>query len=229
MGAYTLAMFDRYRMRHTGTSLPRLLFYDLWRESILLFFRIVHRHRRVDVLNVPRTGPVLLVANHASFYDPPAVGSGIRHRHADYLARASLFKFKPFGWLITMLNSTPIKQGAGDTGAMKATIEKMKQGRLMLVFPEGSRSDDGEVQQFQRGIAVLLKRAHCQIVPVGISGAYEAWPRRQKLPVPFRDKIVVCFGEPISSDELMEAGTEAALSTLRDRVIELKQKAESMR
>ncbi|MFG0298572.1 MAG: hypothetical protein ACF8K1_03105, partial [Phycisphaerales bacterium JB047] len=77
--------------------------------------------------------------------------------------------------------------------------------------------------------AVLLKRAHCQIVPVGVAGAYEAWPRRRKLPIPFRDKIVVCFGEPISSDELMKDGADAALSTLRDRVIELKQKAESMR
>ena len=222
-------MFDRYRLHHPGSSLAQLVFYDLCREAVLLYFRVVHRLKRVDVLKVPPTGPVLLVANHGSFYDPPAVGCGIRHRQSDYLARASLFKFKPFGWLIAQLNSTPIKQGAGDAGAMKATIEKMKHGRLMLVFPEGSRNEAGEVGEFQRGIAVLLKRAHCQVVPVGVAGAYEAWPRKQKLPVPFRDKIVVCYGDPISSDELMQEGTEAALSTLRDRVVELHEKAQSMR
>jgi len=222
-------MFQRYRMRHPGSSLMHLVFYDLCRETVLWYFRIFHRLRRIDVMNIPREGPVLLVANHQSFYDPPAIGGGVRHRHADFLARASLFKFKPFGWLISTLNSSPIKQGAGDAGAMKATIAKMKNGRMMLVFPEGSRSPDGKLQPFQRGAAVLLKRAHCQVVPVGIAGAYEAWPRRRKLPIPFRDKIVVCYGEPIASDELMKESAEAALAHLRERVEALHQKAESMR
>jgi 1-acyl-sn-glycerol-3-phosphate acyltransferase len=222
-------MFERYRMRHPGSSLAHLLFFDVCRETVLWYFRVFHRLRRVDVLNVPREGPVLLIANHQSFYDPPAIGGGIRHRHSDFLARASLFKFIPFGWLISKLNSTPIKQGAGDTGAMKATIEKMGNGRMMLVFPEGSRSPDGELQDFQRGVAVLLKRAHCQVVPVGIAGAYEAWPRRRKLPRPFLDKIVVCYGEPMNSDELMKDGAGSALEELHNEVARLCERAESMR
>lgn len=222
-------MLTRYRLRHPGSSLPRLWFFDLCRESVLWYFRIFHRLRRVDVGNIPREGPVLLVANHQSFYDPPAIGGGIRHRHSDFLARASLFKFRPFGWLISTLNSTPIKQGAGDAGAMKATIEKMKNGRMMLVFPEGARSPDGEIKAFQRGAAVLLKRAHCQVVPVGIAGAYRAWPRTRKLPIPFRDKIVVVYGEPISSDELMRGSADEALGHLRERVIALHERAESLR
>jgi 1-acyl-sn-glycerol-3-phosphate acyltransferase len=206
-----------------------LWFFDLCRETVLWYFRIFHRLRRVDVMNIPREGPVLLIANHQSFYDPPAIGGGIRHRHSDFLARASLFKFKPFGWLISTLNSTPIRQGSGDAGAMKATIEKMHNGRMMLVFPEGSRTPDGELQTFQRGIAVLLKRAHCQVVPVGIAGAYEAWPRRNKLPIPFRDKIVVCYGEPMSSDELMAQGTDEAIERLKVEVRALFERAQSMR
>jgi 1-acyl-sn-glycerol-3-phosphate acyltransferase len=222
-------MFERYRLRHPGSSLPHLWFFDLCRETVLWYFRIFHRLRRVDVMNIPREGPVLLIANHQSFYDPPAIGGGIRHRHSDFLARASLFKFKPFGWLISTLNSTPIRQGSGDAGAMKATIEKMHNGRMMLVFPEGSRTPDGELQTFQRGIAVLLKRAHCQVVPVGIAGAYEAWPRRNKLPIPFRDKIVVCYGEPMSSDELMAQGTDEAIERLKVEVRALFERAQSMR
>lgn len=214
-------MLESYRLRHPGSGLAQIVFYDLWREAILLFFRVVYRHKRVGIDNIPRTGAVLVVANHGSYLDPPAVGCGIRRRQADYLARASLFKFKPFGWLITQLYSTPIKQGAGDAGAMKLTIQKMNEGKLMLVFPEGSRSDDGTLGEFQRGVAVLLKRAHCQIVPVGIAGAYEAWPRGRKFPRIFTKRIVVCYGEPISSDELMSNGTDQALSDLRDRVAQL--------
>lgn len=205
------------------------MFFGACRETVLWYFRIFHRHRRVDVMKIPREGAVLLIANHQSFYDPPAIGGGIRHRHSDFLARASLFNFKPFGWLIRRLNSTPIKQGAGDAGAMKATIEKMKNGRMMLVFPEGARTPDGELQKFQRGVAVLLKRAHCQVVPVGIAGAYEAWPRGRKLPRLFREKIVVCYGDPINSDELMHVGTDAALERLREQVEMLRQRAESLR
>lgn len=222
-------MLARYRMRHPGSSLAQLVFFDCCRETVLWYFRIFHRHRRIGVMNIPREGPVLLIANHQSFYDPPAIGGGVRHRHCDFLARASLFNFKPFGWLIRRLNSTPIKQGAGDAGAMKATIEKMKNGRMMLVFPEGARTPDGEIHTFQRGVAVLLKRAHCHVVPVGIAGAYEAWPRRRKLPVPFRNKIVVCYGEPISSDVLMQDGTEAALDLLRCRVQSLHAQAQAAR
>lgn len=217
-------MLARYRMRHPGSSLAQLIFFDLCRETVLWFFRILYRHKRIGVMNIPRTGPVLLVANHQSFFDPPAIGGGVRHRHADFLARSSLFTFKPFGWLIARLNSTPIRQGAGDAGAMKATIEKMRQGKMMLVFPEGSRTPDGQLQEFQRGAAVLLKRAHCAVVPVGIVGAYEAWPRSRRLPRLLSKRMVVCYGKPIASDELMGAGTDQAMRRLRHEVEKLIEK-----
>ena len=74
-----------------------------------------------------------------------------------------------------------------------------------------------------------VKRAHCHVVPVGIAGAYEAWPRKRKLPLPFRDRIVVCYGEPINSDELMKDGAGPAIEHLRTEVARLLQRAESMR
>jgi len=222
-------MFARYHQRHPGSSLATLLFYDLIRESALLILRVLYRLRRVRVGNVPAQGAVLLVANHQSFLDPPIVSSAIRHRHTDFLARGGLFKFKPFGWLISTLHSTPIKQGAGDTGAMKATLNKLAQGKMMLVFPEGSRTSDGQIQTFQRGIAVLLKRAHCQVVPVGIAGAFDAWPRTRKLPKLLSKRIVVCFGDPIDSDTLMSEGTDDAIATLYERVETLVDEAQGRR
>ncbi len=168
-----------------------------------------------------------MLANHQSFLDPPAVAVGIRHRQTDFLARGGLFNFKPFGWLIKQLHAMPIKQGTGDAGAMKATIAKMNAGKMMVVFPEGSRTPDGQMHPFQRGIAVLLKRTDCQIVPVGIAGAFDAWPRQKKLPRLFTKRIVVCYGEPINAKALMEAGTDQALDTLFEQVQTLVVQAQS--
>ena len=224
-----MPMLAKYRRHHPGSSLASLLFYDLIRESALLILQVFYRLKRVRVKNVPREGAVLLVANHQSFLDPPIVSSAIRHRHTDFLARGGLFKFKPFGWLISTLHSTPIKQGAGDAGAMKATIAKMKEGKMMLVFPEGSRTEDGQMHEFQRGIAVLLKRADCQVVPVGIEGAFDVWPRTRKIPRLFTKRIVVCFGDPVDSNKLMANGTDQAIETLRQSVATLVEEAKSFR
>lgn len=222
-------MLARYRKHHPGSTLSQLLFFDIFREGALFVLVLLYRLKRVDVRNVPAEGGVLMVANHQSFLDPPAIAVGIRHRQADFLAREGLFGFKVFGWFIKNLHAMPIKQGAGDTGAMKLTIAKLNAGKMMIVFPEGSRTYDGDVHEFQRGIAVLIKRADCQIVPVGISGAYDVWPRTRKYPRLFSKRIVVCFGEPIDPQELMSEGTDHAIATLAERVQSLVAKADTFR
>ena len=222
-------MLARYHQRHPGSNLAQLLFYDTFRLCARAALVLVYRLKHIGVEHVPQKGAVLMVANHQSFLDPPAIGVGVSHRHADFLARGGLFRFKPFGWFIRQLNSTPIKQGAGDAGAMKATLKILGDGKMMLVFPEGSRTPDGEMHEFQRGIAVLLKRADCQVVPVGIAGAFEAWPRTAKFPKLFTKRIVVCFGEPIDSKALMAKGTDQAIETLAQRVGGLVEQAQSHR
>lgn len=222
-------MLSRYRQRHPGSNLAQLLFFDVCREGALFTLVLFYRLKRVDVHKVPAQGGVLMVANHQSFLDPPAIAVGIRHRQADFLARGGLFNFKPFGWLIKNLHAMPIKQGAGDAGAMKVTIAKLNAGKMMVVFPEGSRTSDGQMLEFQRGIAVLIKRADCQIVPVGIAGAFDVWPRTKKIPRLFTKRIVVCFGDPIDSDELLAEGTDQAIATLAQRVQALATQAQSHR
>ena len=222
-------MLTNYRQRRPGSTLMQLFFYDFCREVILLTLRLVFRLTTDGIERIPQTGSVLLVANHQSFLDPPAIAVGVRHRHTDFLARGGLFSFKPFGWLIKQLHAMPIKQGKGDAGAMKITISKLKTGKMMLVFPEGSRTHHGDIKEFQRGIAILLKKTDCQVVPVGIDGAFDAWPRTKKLPRLFTKKMVVCYGQPISSTELMANGTDEAIETLAKQVDELVSRARSMR
>lgn len=222
-------MLTRYRQRHPGSTLAQLFFFDFCREGALWVLRFFFRLTTDGIERVPQAGAVLIVANHQSFLDPPAIAVPIRHRQTDFLARGGLFSFKPFGWFIKQLHAMPIKQGKGDAGAMKITISKLKAGKMMVVFPEGSRTHDGDIKEFQRGIAILLKKTDCQVLPVGIDGAFDAWPRTKKLPRLFTKKIVVCYGQPISSAELMVNGPDEAIETLAKRVDELVSRARSKR
>jgi len=172
---------------------------------------------------------VLLVANHQSFFDPPLIGGSLTTRDTDFLARGGLFKFKPFAWIISTLNATPIKQGAGDAGAMKETIKRLNENKAVLVFPEGSRTEDGTVQPFARGISVLLKRADCVVVPVGIAGVWDVWPRHKRFPRVFTRPVAVVYGEPLDTGVLLEGGPDGAISTLQKHVEELAAQAEALR
>jgi len=180
-------------------------------------------------MNVPQSGGVLLVANHQSFFDPPLIGCSLSTRDTDFLARGGLFNFKPFAWFITCLNATPIKQGAGDTGAMKEIIKRLNEEKAVLVFPEGARTDDGSIQPFARGISVLLKRANCVVVPVGIAGVFDVYPRHRKLPRLLTRPIAVVYGKPINTKDLLADGPDQAIQTIQQRVEELVAQAEELR
>ena len=143
--------------------------------------------------NVPTEGGVLLLANHQSFLDPVLVAVKL-NRAVSFLARSTLWK-GAFGWLITSLNAFPVKQGRGDLGAMKQSIAVLQAGRALLVFPEGARTNDGEMAPLASGISLLIRRAKVPVVPVAIEGGFKAWPRSSKFFKPA--KIRVMFGEPI--------------------------------
>lgn len=181
---------------------------------LTLFYRL----RRYHTHRMPRTGPVLIAANHQSHLDPPAIGMCNTTRPTHFLARAGLFKNPAFAWLISAVNSVPIKEESGDLGAIREILARLETGVPVLVFPEGSRSPDGEVHEFKRGIALLLKRARCPVVPVAIEGAYDAFPRHRMFPRLFGCRIAVMVGHPIPHDELLKDGAEAGLERLKNEI-----------
>jgi 1-acyl-sn-glycerol-3-phosphate acyltransferase len=144
--------------------------------------------------NVPLSGGVLLVSNHQSFVDPIFIAAKLP-RVLAFLAKSGLFDPPGFGWLIRNCNAFPVKQGKGDIGAMKKTIELLQTGHAVLVFPEGSRSDDGKLQEIAAGAALVVKRAKVPVVPLVIQGAFDVWPRHRKLPR--MGRVTVRFGEPM--------------------------------
>jgi len=174
--------------------------------------------------NMPASGPVLVLANHQSFFDPVLVGLASR-RYLSYLARKTLFKNQFLKGLIESLDAIPIDQEGLGIDGLKAVLEKLSLGKAVLVFPEGHRSPDGEMHELMAGVTLLVKKMQGLIVPVGIAGAYDSWPRRQKLPTPAPlflrpspGTIALSVGKPIDPASLRSLPREQMLSTLHDAI-----------
>jgi 1-acyl-sn-glycerol-3-phosphate acyltransferase len=139
------------------------------------------------------SGPVLLVANHQSHLDPVLVGIACPRR-LKYLARRGLF-FWPFSWWIRALGAVPIDRERGALGGIKTTLNLLRQHEAVLVFPEGTRTPDGQLHPLLPGFCLLARRSGATIVPVAISGAYISMPRGRILPLPW--PIRLNFAAPI--------------------------------
>lgn len=209
----------RFRDRQPGAPFWQLILYEICRKTCMFILRVFFRLKDQGLEHVPRSGACLVAANHESYLDPPSIGGPIR-RHTAYIARAGLFTWRPFAWLIRSLNSIPIREDQGDVAAIKEAIRRLESGQIVLIFPEGSRSPDGSLQEFKRGVSLLLKKAKCPVVPAAIDGAHEAWPRKG-LPRPFR-RVRVRYGAPIPYDELMKDGPDGALQRIRAEIITLR-------
>src|SRR3954454_13204718 len=174
-----------------------------------IFFRlrVVHRERMIN------HGPVILAANHQSYLDPPAAGS-VSDRAIYFLARRSLLDGWFFGWILPKLNVIPVDSETGrDRTSLKALIRILRAGQGTVIFPEGQRTPDGQLQPAQPGLGLVVAKTLAPVVPMRIFGAYEAWPIHEKWTRPGRVTIVV--GEPI---HFTEADLEGAGKDLYQRL-----------
>lgn len=183
-----------------------------------LIYSVVFHGRSRHPERVPQSGGVLLVCNHQSFFDPVLAGVALE-RECDFMARDTLFKNDRFRRLIEWLNAFPVKRGTADVGAIKETLRRLKAGRLIVVFPEATRTHDGEIAPMQSGPVLIARKAGVPIVPVLILGAFEAWPRDRKFPRPH--PILVSYGHPISPDELARGDVDDWAVEIRARIIEM--------
>jgi 1-acyl-sn-glycerol-3-phosphate acyltransferase len=191
--------------------------------------------RTDGVGNVPRSGPALLIANHQSFLDPMLVGLAAR-RHLWYLARRTLFHSRTFTWLIRSLNAVAIDQDGVALEGLRTTLEELESGRAVVVFPEGERTVDGALHELRPGVHLLIKRAQCPVVPIGIAGAYDAWPRWRLLPVPAplcwpagKGTLAVSVGKPLPGAELAKLPRAELLARLRGELQAVVDRAERLR
>lgn len=200
-----------------GTQSPGRvrLYYRVLRYLAQIFFVFYFRGRVFGIRNVPPTGPVLLVCNHQSFLDPISSTVAIR-RECSYMARDTLFVNSHFKRLIESLNAFPVKRGAADVGAVKEILRRLKNGRLVVVFPEATRTRDGEISEINPNSLLIAKRARAVIVPTVVDGAFEAWPRTAFFPRPVRMHVTYC--EPISVNEVVDWPIERIAESVTRRM-----------
>ncbi len=165
--------------------------------------------------NIPSEGGVLVVSNHQSHFDPPLVGTGVRRR-MNYLARKTLFAIGPFGWFIHSLDAIPIDREGIGLGGIKESLRRLKRGEMVLIFPEGTRTRDGEIATFRPGFTTLAVRSKAAILPMAIEGAYDVWPRQHKFPG--LGKIRVHYGEVIPPEVVRQLGERELLAEVERRV-----------
>ena len=185
------------------TELPSpLVRGPLWATLQMLFqtlfcFWLGYRAKGYEPLE--KEQGAMILANHQSFLDPLLVGLPFR-RPVSFLARENLFDVPVVGWVLKKTHVMPINQDAASTASLRQTISKLQHGFLVGIFPEGTRTHTGELNEVKPGFAAIIRRAKRPIYPVGIAGAYQALPIGAWFLKPTRVRVV--FGDPITVQDL---------------------------
>jgi 1-acyl-sn-glycerol-3-phosphate acyltransferase len=190
--------------------------YDAFRivaRSIGVWF---YRLRVMGRENWPSAGGGLICSNHQSNFDPPLVGLTCPRRMT-YLARDTLFRVPVLKQLIQFFGTIPIDREGGGLAGLKETLRSLKAGELVLIFPEGTRTRDGEVGRLKPGFIAVARRSKVPLIPVGIDGAYQAWPRTSRFPR--LGTIAIVVGEPITAEQIAGFSDEALLAELERRMV----------
>ena len=182
-----------------------------------LFFRVLFaayfRRRLFNVERVPAQGGVILAANHASFIDPPLVGSSLS-RPINYLARDSLFRFPVLGWLLRSWNSVPVNRDGAGAAGLKAILDRLLAGGGIILFPEGTRTADGRLQPARSGVGLTVIKSAAPVVPVRVFGSFAAYGRHMKIPRP--RQVMVKFGAPMDFATLRDEAKTCDKARLKE-------------
>ena len=172
--------------------------YSLSKAIAKTFFH----YRVIGAENMIEEGPCIIAANHCSNLDPPLVGIACK-RAIHYLGKKSLLDWPVLGPIFPQLNVIPVDQKNAARSALMGAIRVVKSGGAVLIFPEGSRSPDGKLQPAQPGIGMIVAKTGAPVVPVRVSGSFQAFPRGT--PIPHFVPVTVTIGSPVLFEK---TGTE---------------------
>ena len=194
------------------------LWYHIARIICAIVICLPYRVRIYGRKNIPKSGPLLVLSNHQSFFDP-LFGHALIWQRFHFVARDSLFKNKFFGALLRSVYAISIKRGAADLSTVRKIISKLNQGLAVCLYPEGTRTSDGRIADIKPGFGLLSRRSGAKVVPVVIDGAFECWPRHKKFPS--IGKVTVSYGEPITPELVRELGDEEFAKVITGRLREM--------
>jgi len=206
-------------------------FYRFCQIIVVSHYRVWHVLRAEGADKLPAHGGVIIAANHQSHLDPPLLGAALP-RIVHNLAKEELFH-KPFlKWFLPAIGQVPVaREGSGAGMALKTGVKILREGKVLGVFPEGTRSRTGERQKARTGVVVLAAMADVPILPAYIWGTREAFPPKSKMPIPFKP-IGIRYGDPflLTADEknLKDRDRmELTAERIMDRIFALAPGAES--
>lgn len=179
---------------------------DLFRPSFHAFCRLIFGLELRGVEHIPVTGAVIIVPNHQTYADPPLVTIPV-HRPVYYMAWSRLFSIPLLGWWIRRLRAFPVDVDGRDSRATREVVRLLKAGEAVMIFPEGERTHDGRVAAFKPGAFRLAASLEVPVLPVTITGGYEAWPPGRTLPR--RGRLTITY-HPLVYPETTVATREAA-------------------
>lgn len=193
---------------------PTTLYYYA-RLACRILFSALYQVERYGVEHALIPGGALVASNHLSFLDPPLVGSQL-DEGIFYLARKTLFKHWPMSWLLPRIHAMPVDQAKSDLASLRESIRLVREGKKLLIFPEGHRSSDGKLQAPLRGVGLLIAKTEVPVIPVRVFGTYEVFPNHAKFPRLY-GKVRVVYGKPLrfSAEEIAARGKEGTAEVAR--------------
>lgn len=198
--------------------------YAISRHLVRLMVAVYFRGEVYNSEYVPNSGAVIIASNHVGYLDPFFVGAAVNRRIC-YLCRESAFKWPVIGTLLKHWNAVPVDRDGRSPRGLKAVLDRLKTGEAVMLFPEGTRTYDGNLQRAKPGIGLLVAQTDAPVVPVRVFGMWEAFNRFMRFPRPIPVNVV--FGKPISFDdkrkEIQSAPPERAkqiYQEIADEIIE---------
>ena len=186
-------------------GLARRIWHEFGRFISVGIVWLMYRVKVYGKENIPQDGAVLILSNHQSFLDIMLCQGWLR-RPFYYVPRDTLF-VGFWGWMIDSFYTIPINQEQVGIKSMRAIIDILKHGHIVCLYPEGSRTFDGKIDEIKPGFSLLVRRSGAVMLPMVIDGIFERWPRGQKYPK-FGGRVGVMYGKPIPADHIKEIGEE---------------------
>ena len=181
------------------SSIPNPQLYELVRVLASWYFSTLYDYTQSGLQNVPKQGPVIFAANHVSFYDPPAIGACIQ-RPINYFARDTLFKGL-FGKALREIGTIPVARENADIKSLKAIFRALKCKGIVAIYPEGTRSMDGQLMEPKAGAGMIACKSKATVIPPRLFGTYEAFGRAEKAPK-IGGHIHITYGQPMANAEI---------------------------
>lgn len=167
------------------------MIYSIARLIFCTFFKILFRAEIIGRENLPAEGPVIVAANHMSNWDPPLLATFLP-RPISYMAKEELFTNPVFGAAIRQCHAFPVKRGAADRAAIKVAVQVLKLGKCLGLFPEGTRSKDGQMKKAEAGVALIASMAGSPVLPAAIIGTDRIFAKGEHFP-----QVAVIYGKPM--------------------------------